>query len=335
MKKAGKWLLSTLVAIMISISMVFAQTAGDVNSISDELLAKHNSIGIVSSGTYSRWSLQPDYTGDVELLVNHYSGNVTINSSIHTGNMIDLSASWNSLDDYQNWIGIGWRLNYERKLTELESGVYEYMDDTGSLYHFTAANNYIDEMGRRLELENGVPKCIWSGKHPTYLDENGRVLEIVARDLTERSWRLNWRDWSGNDYLESVVNNKNAGYQFEPRFNNDLRMTAHYISTAPSPEETIDVDFHATTKGNLYEITAPETRIMRCLYDSSERYIVAVNNARITYDNAGRATEVRIIQQEGPDLVYSFLYGNNQTVIVDADGNMTIEQFNPDGTLKS
>ncbi|MCI9272639.1 MAG: hypothetical protein HFE39_01620 [Clostridiales bacterium] len=337
MKKLGKCLLSAMLAVMVSISMVFAQTASDENSIPDELLARHNSVGVVATGTYSKWSLQPDYTGDVELLVNHYSGNVTINTGIHSGNEIGLSSSWNSLDDYQNWIGIGWRLNYERKLTEIEPGVYEYIDETGSLYHFTATNNYIDEMGRELSIENGVPTKITTGRHVTYLDEKGRVREIVAHEPAgERSWVLGWRDWGESDFLDFVVNSKNAGYQFEPRFANNLRLTAKYIAVAPSPDATMDINFHATAKGNTYEITAPDTRITRCLYNAGERYIVAVNNARITYDDAGRATEVTIIQDDGTtEQVYKFIYGNNQTVIIDPTGHMTLEQFNADGTLKN
>ena len=147
--KAVKKIMMGLSAMAICASMLATQ----VFATSEANLARHNSIGLHSQTEFSSWYAGGESSDsgfmDTEISVNHFSGNVTINTKVTQGSFLELEFTYNSLDSVGSQeLGEHFATNFNRTLTPMSEDVYEYRDTTGTRYHFEQEQGMLrDEKG--------------------------------------------------------------------------------------------------------------------------------------------------------------------------------------------
>lgn len=337
MKNRKKWI-SMATALVLMLSVFCSQAFAYYDDIPVEYRKIHNSIGIFNTDTskaYSIWELNDTTT----LYVNHFSGNVTINTAIDGAYIGDdnISIVYNSLDEGSNELGNHFITSFNRKMQKLSDGSYEYKDVSGKRYHFYPVGTgngdqvmYMDEMGRVLSFDsNGTPYFkMGVSSNETRFQENGLYLYTQIRT---GSHGYTYGSIYNEDQLLDMIVRMTRSYNVS--YNAYNRMTA--LTDTSDPTNV----FHFTydEKGrNLVNISDRNSLTLTQFgYDSNLKYVTQVNNARIIYDDAGRATEVAILDEQGQmKEKINYLYGNNQTILL-KDGTMTLQQFNEDGTLAS
>lgn len=334
--KMMKRLAAGVTAAVVCVSMLASQAF----AISDSNLARYRSMGVQDSYTgmptdtkLSSWNSIGAY--GTSLYVNHFSGNVTIHTTAQSGIHLKLDATYNSLGEGSGELGPHFTTNFNRELTLMPDGVYEYSDVTGVRYHFNpnSEEDRLDETGRRI-LELGVGGYPYKIQRELqvmeYLNEDGKLAKQIMRH-TGGDITTNVR-YRGNGKLQAV---DNEVYQYDFTYNKSDRIDKvdyYYIDNPSYMNDTVYFEYYENS-GNLATVRNQEGNVSY-YYDDTNQYITEVGNARISYDSNGRATKVVILDKDGKIVNQeSYLYGDHQTIVIDKDGNMTLEQFNLDGSL--
>lgn len=275
-----------------------SEPAAVVSAAQKSNMAIHNSMGM-NQTEHMR-------IGDVE--INVYSGNVFFNEWFGMG------LSYNSLASTQNNFGDHFTSSTLTKLTPLADGSYEYIDDYGTVSHFVKNpdNRYFDENYRELEVSDyGYNVVISSISRGTYaFDTQFRPTAIYSRNPYSVNATMYY-----DQYGTLAAINDNA------------------VIWGPDGILSYNgTSYHYNANGNLDRIDMADGSSISYEYDSTGNYIKRIGNTEITYDEQGRATNVKVYDasQNLTDNV-SFLYGNNQTVVIDKNGIMTLKNFDADG----
>lgn len=332
--RAVKKVMMGLGAMVMCASLMATQ----VFATSEANLVRHNSIGLNSQTEFSNWNAggegSESGTLDTEIAVNHFSGNVTINTTVRQGLFLDLEFTYNSLDsEGSQELGDRFVTNFNRTLAPMSENVYEYRDTTGTRYHFEQGQNDLrDEKDRSLRFdEEGYPYKIQDGFNQLiYFGEDGKFAKQIESHQGGASYITTEAAYNEDGTLRSVAND-NFQYDFSYGSNERVQLASFYdVHTGDANKTELKCLYNqAGDKLTGIYFDGLETEFS---YDGE--YIVEIGDFSIEYDSQGRATKVTQYNEAGEVIdEESYLYGDNQTAIIDEEGNITLEVFNPDGTL--
>lgn len=307
-------------------------------AVPENYVAEYNSIGLNSQTEFSSW-----YSSSAQIItsvsVNHFSGNVTIDSTIQQGTFIPLNVTYNSLDNIgSSELGKHFITNYNRSLSTLPGGGYQYLDETGLRSHFLESEDSTmrDETDRWLTFDQeGYPYKIQQGFYRLlYFNEEGKLIQQIESPHGGMAYVTTDLSYLANGNIDKVSNDQYT-YQFTYGKENRLN-SAQLTYDSISSTEGYDIVYFPrdAATGNLSSIVMGNQDVTYT-YDQNNEYVTKVGNISIAYDSLGRATKVVEYASDGSIKDQnSFLYGKNQTMIIDKNGTMTLEAFNLDGTLK-
>lgn len=341
--KGGLFLMKAVKKIMMGLSAMAicaSMLATQVFATSEANLARHNSIGLHSQTEFSSWYAGGESSDsgfmDTEISVNHFSGNVTINTKVTQGSFLELEFTYNSLDSVGSQeLGEHFATNFNRTLTPMSEDVYEYRDTTGTRYHFEQEQGMLrDEKGRGLAFDQeGYPYKIQDSLYQLiYFREDGKFVKQIESHHGGMSYITTDATYNEDGTLNSVANDN---YQYDFSYgSNDRIQKAYFYDINVGDNEATELECvydQAADKLTGIRLDGMETIFA---YDDEGEYIVNIGDFSIEYDSQGRATKVTQYDEDGNVIdEESYLYGNNQTAIIDEEGEITLEVFNPDGTL--
>lgn len=328
MNKLVKRVASGLVAAAVCVTAMASQ----VFAITTSNLARHNSIGIENQAPMS--TIYTKGLEHTQVSVNHFSGNVTIQTGAHLGTHIELDVTYNSLGEGSEELGEHFATNFNRTLSLMEDGAYEYRDVTDTPFHFEPEDGEYgwDELGRGLYFDQeGYPyKLQYALQRLEYMNADGKLVHMVER-FRDSNFINTDVHYQQDGKLQSV---NNQFYQYKFSYNADGRMNRARYSSVEVPTaypETLYFEYNQDSKKLAAVHTASDG--VSYTYDENNQFVTSVGNVQITYDDAGRCTKLVETDDSGAAIrEISYIYGSYQTVIME-DGNITLENFNPDGTL--
>lgn len=328
MNKLVKRVASGLVAAAVCVTAMASQ----VFAITTSNLARHNSIGIENQAPMS--TVYTEGLVNTQVSVNHFSGNVTIQTRAHMGTHLELDVTYNSLGKGSEELGEHFTTNFNRTLSLMEDGAYEYRDVTDTPFHFEPQDRDYgrDELNRDLYFDQeGYPyKLQYALQRLEYMNADGKLAHMVERHMGTQY--INTDVYYQQDgKLQSV---DNEVYQYGFSYNADGRMNRARYSSIEVPTaypETLYFEYNQDSQKLAAVHTGSDG--VSYTYDENNQFVTGVGNVQITYDDAGRCTKLVETDDSGAAIrEISYIYGSYQTVIME-DGNLTLENFNLDGTL--
>ena len=281
--------------------------------------------------------------------VNNYSGNlVFIRDDIGFGGNrmpVTITHVYNSNDSQKNEFGMGygWRTNFNQRVyywnhPDAAGNYYVWEDSDGTAHYFykQSTNTYLDEDGLQLTLE--VTNTGYTIKDPygntSYFDSSGRLTKIENNQATKSSITITY---IGDSYrISQIKDGVGRKYTFTYHGSNNLEKISY---TGAGSEEFSNVQF-AYSNSLLTTVTYHDGAKVRYSYISKGllQSIRDVDGYSLTYtySNASSAlsnvpSRVKTVTEThnsttGGNL--TFTYGQRQTTITDAKGNVQIHQFN-------
>ena len=281
--------------------------------------------------------------------VNNYSGNlVFIRDDIGFGGNrmpVTITHVYNSNDGQKNEFGMGygWRTNFNQRVyywdhPDAAGNYYVWEDSDGTAHYFykQSTNTYLDEDGLQLTLE--VTNTGYTIKDPygntSYFDSSGRLTKIENNQATKSSITITY---IGDSYrISQIKDGIGRKYTFTYYGSNNLEKISY---TGAGSEEFSNVLF-AYSNSLLTTVTYHDGAKVRYSYISKGllQSIRDVDGYSLTYtySNASSAlsnvpSRVKTVTEThnsttGGNL--TFTYGQKQTTITDAKGNVQIHQFN-------
>ena len=338
MRKIGKRACAGLLAVVLTAAVASSQTmamsleseasAGVVyNAESMSDIALSNRIGLDNDAN-NRQTLIPGS----EVSTNLFSGNLCASLTLFQNFDIppkDLILTYNSLDTGDYGLGRGIRTSYSCQIIDNGDNTYTYIDSTGSPYIFRDMGKgiYKDYKGRQLEV-------IEDGYHLTdqgsyNFDTDGKMTQMLTGGhATFRTTTVTYRE---DGLVSSVYNSSNIYYSpLEYRF--EYMVPEGYdhpmVSSIWIIYEDMQQIYSFTYDDNgLAQITKPDGTVLSCAMDDNGM-LSQIGDMDITYlaDGSGRVASAGDNQ---------YLYGNNQTIVMDAAGSMNLYQFDENGEILS
>ena len=344
MRKIGKRACAGLLAVILTAAVASSQAMAmsleggasvgvvyNAESMSD--IALSNRIGLDNDAN-NRQTLIPGS----EVSANLFSGNLCASLTLFQNSDVapmDLILTYNSLDTRDYGFGPGIRTSYSRQIIDNEDGTYTYIDITGSPYIFRDMGDgtYQDYKGRVLTVISGYGYNITVNNEGSYdFTPDGKMARVLTGGLaTSRTTTITYRE----DGLISSIYNGLGMYYHSLEYRFEYAIPEGYDRPMVSAIRIIQgntsipeqVYSFAYDDNGLSQITKPDGTVLSCAMDDNGM-LSQIGDMDITYlaDGSGRVASAGDNQ---------YLYGNNQTIVMDAAGSMNLYQFDENGEILS
>ncbi|MDD6262655.1 MAG: DNRLRE domain-containing protein, partial [Clostridiales bacterium] len=314
-----------------------------------------NNCGLESCWDYTTQSAGRAGTG----YVNSYTGNlVWVADGLGFSGLrmpVSVSHVYNANDRKNNefGMGFGWRTNYNQRVYrwESDSSYYIWEDEDGTRHYFKykSENRYEEETGSGLLLITGrtgdYPYRISDKKgNKSYFDALGRVGVIRNNQETYCNIIVSYvssSESSSDKYCIAGIRD-GAGRFYRFTYTNGLlsRVTFHRNTTDTAVISALDYTF---TNSDFTGITYPDGKSVSYSYTSAASHLlkratdVDGFNVRYAYTSGDpyRVRSVSVYDGSSCGGTLGIVYGQNQTVFTDHNGNAEIMQFNDWGNTVS
>ena len=341
MRKIGKRACAGLLAVVLTAAVASSQVMAmslesgasvgvvyNAESMSD--IALSNRIGLDNDAN-NRQTLIPGS----EVSANLFSGNLCASLTLFQNFDIpprDLALTYNSLDDCDYGLGRGIRTSYSCQIIDNGDNTYTYIDSTGSPYIFRDMGKgiYRDYKGRELKVTNDGYHLTDQGSYN--FDTDGKMTQILTGGhATSRTTTITYRE---DGLISSVYNSSSIHspvhyppleYRFEymvPEGYDHPMVSSIWIIY----EDMQQIYSFAYDDHGLSQITKQGEEVLSCAMDDNGM-LSQIGDMDITYqaDGSGRVASAGDNQ---------YLYGNNQTIVINAAGSMNLYQFDENGMIE-
>lgn len=239
----------------------------------------------------------PSLGSELSALINTSNLNLILQKPIFSipgrGIPIEENLTYNSLDNRNGVLGVGWRLNTETSIAEQQDGSIILFEGDGSFHIFNPSGiNYTAPPGIYLTLtkeSNPVSYKIKDKKQNVYTyDVNGRLTSIVdesgntttytygasskLQEITDASGRKITYTYNMQGLLEKITDPANRFYQ--------MGYTGNYLTTITNPENQT-YTFSYDGNGLVRTVTDPLSRVTTFVCDPVGK-LIYYDDARST-----------------------------------------------------
>ena len=344
MRKIGKRACAGLLAVVLTAAVASSQAMAmsleggasvgvvyNAESMSD--IALSNRIGLDNDAN-NRQTLIPGS----EVSANLFSGNLCASLTLFQNFDIpprDLTLTYNSLDDCDYGFGRGIRTSYSCQIIDNGDNTYTYIDSTGSpyIFRYIGSGMYQDYKARAITVDSkGNYNMMVDGEGSYKFDTDGKMTQMVTGGhATLRITTVTYRE---DGLISSVYNSSSIHstvyyppleYRFEymvPEGYDHPMVSSIWIIY----EDMQQIYSFAYDDHGLSQITKQGEEILSCAMDDNGM-LSQIGDMDITYlaDGSGKVASAGDNQ---------YLYGNNQTIVMDAAGSMNLYQFDENGMIE-
>lgn len=355
MKRFGKRITALTMALAMSATVVAGQISAnaystpEISAYAAENLtdwALFRSMG----NTYYSSNRDIVYTEQVYGTINQFSGNLYLRLFETGGRGAAMSLSYNSLDDSTGIFGDHMHGFYSDRIIDNQDGTYTWIEQSGgrSIFRDNGAGILQDVRGNSLYLTEEGYRVEVGGGGFTF-DHQGRLTMRKRSSISERySQTVHYTDDGLISYIYGDAGNEYLVFEYYPYEKAEdarvKKLTRYTNGYSDETKELLSICEFTYEGSNLSRISvedfknpiASEEHSLQ--YDADTGALISIDDVEFTYiDNTGEKVASYTIWNEDGSIEdqKQYMYGNDQTVIMDKDGNMTLKKFDQDGNLIS
>lgn len=345
--KLNKKLMAAALAVIMTISAASLQamaaasgvpgtpTAAAAQSMTDRAL--YNSVGLGGdSNSLMSWQLQ-EFNN---LTINTFSGNVTytqdlFHAEVSEWPLMELSIAYNSQDTEDFGMGPGWRTNYNQQLIKNADGSYTFVDETGTRIVIRNGVATINGEYYYLNNEDGV-MVVRAGPNGYFFDDNGRLTKVYGGGLIYNyTIEVTYNDLGWIDTLTPYCFDQGSRrIKFHYALSEDEESAImSFIERFPADVNNQMVQFARFTYDENGRLIIDNETWQQKVYlhiDPNTKLLHMVDNNFLEYARDGLIPRAAALSNKD-NQQYQYLYGNNQTVVIDPTGTMQLRNFDENG----